>query len=269
MIEQAATTTAIDRAVELREALQVKPPGEIIMFLNALVYGEAGVGKTYLGGTADDDPRMSPVLFVDVEGGLATIRERKSIDVVTVRNMKQVEELYNRLYHSIENNSIYYKTVVIDSLTELADLDMRVVMKDSYQRNPDKVDVDVPSPREWGKVRNHIRLIVRAFRDLPCHVLYTAHVGTLAEEGQPTKFFPGFAGKLGKEVPGFMDVVGYMYSENKEGVIYRYMQVQGTRRVVAKDRTDTLGDVVENPSLPTMWDVINNGERISDKGDKS
>jgi hypothetical protein len=183
--------------------------------------------------------------------------------------MKQVEELYNRLYHSIENNSIYYKTVVIDSLTELADLDMRVVMKDSYQRNPDKVDIDVPSPREWGKVRNHIRLIVRAFRDLPCHVFYTAHVGVLSEEGQPTKYFPGFAGKLGKEVPGFMDVVGYMYSENKEGVIYRYMQVQGTRRVVAKDRTDTLGDVVENPSLPMMWDVINNGERISDKGEKS
>jgi phage nucleotide-binding protein len=261
MIEQAATTTAIDKAVELRETLQVKPPSEVIMHLNALVYGEAGVGKTYLGGTADDDARMSPVLIVDVEGGLATLRERKSIDVVTVRSMKQIEELYNKLYHSIDNNRIYYKTVVIDSLTELADLDMRVVMKDAYQRNPDKVDVDVPSPREWGKVRNHIRLIVRAFRDLPCHVLYTSHVGILAEEGQPTKYFPGFAGKLGREIPGFMDVVGYMYSDNKEGVINRYMQVQGTRRVVAKDRTDSLGDVIENPSLPMIWDMVVNGER--------
>lgn len=244
----------------LRESLQVKPPAEVVDWINALVYGEAGVGKTYLGGTADDDARMSPVLFVDVEGGLATIRQKHDIDVVTVRTMKAVEDLYNKLYHSIENDEIYYKTIVIDSLTELADLDMRTVMKEAYNRLPDKVDIDVPSPREWGKVRNHIRLIVRAFRDLPCHVLYTAHVGVLSEEGQPTKYFPGFAGKLGREVPGFMDIVGYMYSENKEGVIYRYLQVQGTRRVVAKDRTSSLDDVIENPDMPMIWDLIQNGQ---------
>jgi phage nucleotide-binding protein len=252
----AVKTPTKSSAEELRESLQVKPPTEVVSYINMLVYGEAGTGKTYLGGTADDDARMSPVLFIDVEGGTATIRQRESIDVVTIRSMKQIEDLYNKLYHSIDKNSIYYKTIVIDSLTELADLDMRVVMKDAYQRLPDKVDVDVPSPREWGKVRNHIRLIVRAFRDLPCHVLYTAHVGTLSEEGQPTKYFPGFAGKLGKEVPGFMDIVGYMYSEVKEGVIYRYMQVQGTRRIVAKDRTASLGGTIENPSLPMMWDLI-------------
>ena len=257
-----ATATATS---ELRDSLKVKPPDQVVDYINALVYGEAGVGKTFLGGTADDDPRMKPVLFVDVEGGLATIKARKGVDVVTLRSMKEIEELHGKLYHSIDKGGIYYKTLVIDSLTELADLDMRTVMKESYNKNPDKVDIDVPSPREWGKVRNHIRLIVRAFRDLPCHVLYTAHVGVFAEEGQPTKMFPGFAGKLAREVPGFMDIVGYMYSEtvreDGKAVIHRYMQVQGTRRVVAKDRTAALGEVVNDPTLPMMWDMIQKGNK--------
>jgi phage nucleotide-binding protein len=251
--------TAVAAKNELREALQVKPPHEVVDWINALIYGEAGAGKTFLLGTADDDKRMKPMLIVDVEGGLTTIKHRSEVDVVTVRTMKEVENLYNKLYHSIDKGGIYYKTVGIDSLTELADLDMRTVMKEAYQRLPDKVDIDVPSPREWGKVRNHIRLIVRAFRDLPCHVVYTAHIGVLAEDGQPTKYFPGFAGKLGREIPGFMDVVGYLYTDTKEGVVNRYLQVVGSRRVVAKDRTSTLGDVIENPTLPSMWDAILKG----------
>lgn len=245
---------------ELRDALSVKPPTEVVDWINLLVYGEAGVGKTFLGGTADDSPATSPLLVFDVEGGMQTLRKKPNVDVVPIRSMKDIELNYNKLYASIKNGKIYYKTVMIDSLPELADLDMRTIMKAAYKANPDKVDEDVPSPREWGKTRNHIRTIVRAFRDLPCHVIYTAHVSTFMEEGQPTRHFPSFAGKLGKEVPGFMDIVGYYYAETEpgSGVITRKLQIQGTRRVVAKDRTDALGGLVENPTMPMLWEMIQN-----------
>jgi hypothetical protein len=105
-----------------------------------------------------------------------------------------------------------------------------------------------------------MRKIVRAFRDLPCHVIFTASVATLQEEGQPTKYFPGFAGKLKTEIPGFVDVVGYLTAELDPftGVIDRKLQVAGTRRVVAKDRTSNLGDIITNPTIPGMWDRILN-----------
>lgn len=250
------TVTQIEQPT-LREILQVVSPSELVEWINMLVYGDPGAGKTFLGGTADDDPRTSPMLVADIEGGLTTLRHRQDIDVKPIRSMKEIEDLYNALYHSISDGRIYYKTVMIDSLNELADLDMRVIMKEAYARNPDKVDKDVPSMREWGKNRSHIRTIVRAFRDLPCNVIYTAQLATQQEEGQPNKYFPGFSGKLRTEVPGFMDIVGYLYPDTSGGTIERKLQVTGTRRVVAKDRTSSLGDVLVNPTIPMIWDLIN------------
>jgi len=252
-----AATNKADQ--ELRDSLQVKPPSETIDYLNVLVYGAPGVGKTYLAGTAEDDPLTSPVLFLDVEGGVVTIRHRKGIDVPpALKSIQEVETLYNTLYKSIKDGKLYYKTVVIDSLSELTDVDMRSIMRQAYQNNPDKVDKDVPSQREWGKARVHMRSIVRAFRDLPCNVIFTAQEATVQEEGQPTKYMPGFAGKLRTELPGFMDIVGYLYAENQGGEVTRKLQVQGTRRVVAKDRTSALGDVMENATIPHMWALIHN-----------
>lgn len=250
---------------ELRESLQVKPPSDVVDWLNILIYGEPGAGKTWLAGTAEDDPRTSPVLFLDIEGGVTTIRHRGKIDVPpNVKTIKEVEELYNKLFHSIgKDGTMYYKTIVIDSLSELTDVDMRSIMKDAYAKNPDKVDKDVPSQREWGKARSHMRSIVRAFRDLPCNVIFTASIATLQEEGQPTKYFPGFAGKLRTELPGFMDVVGYLYAENDQGVITRKLQLQASRRVVAKDRTSALGGVIENPTIPQMWEAIHSKNTLS------
>jgi AAA domain len=251
---------------ELMESLQTVPPSDVIEWFNALFYGDPGAGKTYLLGTAEDDERLRPILILDVEGGVTTLRHRPGIHVKRIRSMKELEDTYNRLYHAISNGRLPFRTVGIDSLTELADLDMKDIMRDAFAKNPDKVDKDVPSQREWGKSRAHIRTIVRAFRDLPCHVVYTASVATLQDEGQPTKYFPGFAGKLRTEVPGFMDIVGFLQPKNEGGVINRYLQVQGTHRVVAKDRTSSLGEVLTNTTLPQMWDLIHGSNSDNSTG---
>lgn len=271
-------TAAATQTQELREALGAVPPSEIVSWINLLVYGDPGAGKTHLAGTAADSPHTSPVLVLDVDGGVTTLRHRQEIDVVTIRSERQLRDSYNKLYHSIKDGKIHYKTVVIDSLTELASLGMKDIMVVAYNKNPETVDIQVPSQREWGKSRENIREIVRAWRDLPCNVIYCAHAGTLQEEDQPTKYFPGFAGKLRTDIPGFMDIVGYLYPDNQQGVVTRYLQVQGSRRVVAKDRTSALGDVVENPTVPMLWDMIHstnantNNTKIetqnAEKGDK-
>jgi hypothetical protein len=234
-----------------------------------LIYGEPGVGKTYLCGTAEDNPDTSPVLYLDIDGGVVTLRHRPSLHVLAVRSIDKIKrgemtmlginEIYEMLFQSIdrETGKMPYGTVVIDRLDELADIDMRYIMRDAYNRNPDKVDVDVPSPREWGINRSHVRKLVRAFKDLPCHVIFVAGVNSKDEEGQPTKYFPGFSGKLKTELTGFVDVVGYYYNEiSGTGEVQRKIQFQGTKRVQAKDRTGALGGEIIDPTIPLIWDMI-------------
>jgi hypothetical protein len=153
---------------------------------------------------------------------------------------------------------MHYKTVSIDNMGELASLDMKDIMEAAFNKNPDTTDKDVPSPREWGKTRNHMRDIVRAFRDLPCNTIMTAHVRTREEEGQPTAFFPSFSGQLRSDVPGLVDMVGYLYVDHlPKGGTVRKLQFAQTRRVIAKDRTGLFGGIVEDPTIPKLWDLIN------------
>ena len=242
-------------AEEIRDELGVKPPDELISWLNVLIYGEPGVGKTWLCGTADDDKATSPVLFMDVEGGVTTLRKRTGLDVVSVRNMTQIVEIHRKLHE----NPGYYKTVVIDSLTELQKLDMREIMKEASGRNPNQ-DEDVPSMREWGKSGERIRRVVRAYRDLPLNTIFTAHTIIDKDANNATIYSPSLPGKLRAELPGFLDIVGFMYTFIEDDNTIRRVQFQKTKTVTAKDRTDELGPYLDNTSIPFIWNMIHNNK---------
>lgn len=236
----------------MREKLEVGPPSAIVSHLNFLIYGEAGAGKTWLASTAQDHADTSPVLFLDVEGGTTTIRKRKDVDVKRVTSYEDMVEVHSMLY---KENDGYYKTVIIDSLSELQKFDMGAIMKELANRRPD-LDPDVPGMREWGKSSTRMRKIVRGFRDLPMHTIMTCLVDIDRDENNVLMFRPQLPGKLKVDIAGFMDIVGYLSStvENDERI--RKIQFAATRRVTAKDRTSSLGDVVHNPTIPELWKQI-------------
>lgn len=241
----------------LREKLNVKPPEESVSFISLLLYGEPGAGKTHLIGTAMDHPDTNPMLILDVDGGVTTIRKRANVDVIQVRTMKQLEDVHKEL---VNDTSGYYKTVAIDTITELQKLDMRTVMQEQHSKRPDTTDIYVPSPREWGKSGDRMRMIVRAYRDLPCHTIVSAHLGEEVTDSGKKKVYPSIPGKLKNELAGFFDIVGYLRvvsrKEGNEIVLDRSLQIVNTDGVVAKDRTSSLGSTVVNPSIPLLWEMI-------------
>jgi hypothetical protein len=168
--------------------------------------------------------------------------------------MKQIEEVHNEIANDSSN---YYKTVGIDSLTELQKLDMRTVMREQYNKRPESTDIYVPSQREWGKSGERVRMIVRAFRDLKVNTLVTALMSSDKDERTGVvSYFPSFPGKLRSELPGFFDVVALLTTFSEDGAVHRQLQLSKTQRVIAKDRTDSLGDVMTDPSIPLMWERI-------------
>lgn len=103
-------------AVSTLGGLAVESISDKVSYLNALIYGLSGVGKTTLAGSADLVPDMRPVLVIDIEGGTLSLR-RIAPDVKTVRveTWKQMQQVYDALL--VEDHP--YQTVILDSLTEI------------------------------------------------------------------------------------------------------------------------------------------------------
>jgi phage nucleotide-binding protein len=249
----------------LRERLGVKPPAESITWLNAMFHSEPGVGKTHLLGTAQDHKATSPLLVIDIDGGIATLRNRKDIDVIQVRSFKQLIDTYRELFSAIPANGkkFPYGTVGIDTLSELQQLDLVEVMK-AFSKINDKIDPDVPDQRGYGKSSTHMRTIVRAFRDLPCNTIFNCHSQSERDNNMRMMIQPKLVGKLRIDIPGFLDIVGYYRAEDNDGAIVRYMQFQKTETTTAKDRTGAFDPVEVDPTIPSLWDKLqgtNEGEK--------
>lgn len=218
-----------------------------------LVYGNPGVGKTVLAGSADVVPEMRPVLFLDVEGGTLSLRDRyPEVEVVRVQSWNDIQKVYDALF----NRQTEYKTVVVDSLTEIQKFSMYTIMDFVVRKDPDR-DPDVPSMREWGKNIEQIRKLVRAFRDLPINTIFTA----LEKSEKDTRtgvvsIKPYLSGKLADEVAGFMDIVSYQYTKVQDGEVKRLLLTSATEKQVAKDRTGRLPIVLEEPNMDKIYDVI-------------
>ncbi len=235
-------------------SLPVSPVQDLPQHFNMLVYGDPGVGKTVLAGSAAAVEELSPVLIIDIEGGTLSLRERHpSVDVVRIRSWPDL----NELYAALKKGEGGYKTLVVDSLSEMQKFGMYFIMREALQKDPDR-DPDLPGIGEWGKNTEQMRKFVRAFRDLPMNVIFTALVNTSQDKRGRQHFKPGMSAKLASEVAGFLDVVCYMYlkeSELEEGEQLRMLLTMATETVIAKDRTDKLPPAIQNPTMQSIYDI--------------
>lgn len=230
--------------------LEVRPVQERSAFFNMMFYGDSGTGKTTLAGSADEVPAMRPVLFIDIEGGTESLRHSyPEVETVRVTTWKEMQNVYNVLYEGKHG----YKTVVLDSLTEIQKFNMYTIMDSVVQKRPD-LDPDVPSMREWGKNLEQLRKMVRGFRDLEMHTIFTAlNKSEKDQKTGVTSMKPSLSGKLADEVAAFLDVVCYYYvkqiGDGEDAEFRRLLLTQKTDAQVAKDRTGKLPMIIEDPNL--------------------
>jgi hypothetical protein len=226
--------------------------------INLMVFAESGWGKTTLAGSADAVPAMRKVVMLDFEGGdLSLSHSYPDVDVVPIGDWDDAQSTYNDLFAGGHG----YGTVIVDSLTEIQKLCMYWVMGRVLDDKPDREEF-VPSMREWGINLEMMRKFVRAMRDLPINVIFTALV---QEDKNPKTGMvvkkPSLTGKLKNEVAAFLDVVVYGYFletvENNETVQKRLLLTKSTDSIIAKDRTGRLPMVVEEPTMKQLYTLFN------------
>lgn len=235
-------------------------------YVNVIIYADSGTGKTVLSGSADAVPEMSPVIFVDIEGGTFSLRAfYPGVHIVRIKSWAEMQDLYSAL----RRGDHPYKTVVLDSLTEIQKFAMNEIMREVVEKDPDR-DSEVPSIREWGKSGEQIRRLVRGFRDLPMNVIFTALV---VEDKHPKTgkmtYRPSLPGKLAREVPGYVDLVLYMYKkeipnpiEGEKPINARLLLTSATEEYVCKDRSNNLPPVLVEPTMRLIYDAVH-GKQIT------
>jgi phage nucleotide-binding protein len=226
---------------------------ETVDFLNILFYGESGVGKTILAASADAVAAMSPVLLIDFEAGTWSIKDKyPNVDILRPSKWDDLGTVWD----TIRQNPSRWRTIVIDSITEMQKFNMSGIMKKLVIDKPDR-DPDVSGLQEYLKSGEQVRRFVRAMRDLPVNVIFTAL--DAADEDQQThirRTTPDLPGKLKGQVAGFLDIVGYYYKKRVGDEIKRCLLVTGTDKQIAKDRSDKLPPVMVDPTMTEIHKTI-------------
>jgi len=227
---------------------------------NMLVYGDSGVGKTTLAGSSDDVPEMRRVLFLDIEGGMLSLKDfYPDVESIRIKSWSDMQLVYDELYAGNHG----FNTIVIDSLTEVQKMSMDKIMKRLVEEHQER-DADVPGIREWNINIEQTRKFVRAFRDLPVNTIFTALGKT--DRNQMTGAIrrkPYLSGKVADEVAGFLDIVAYLYNIEHEGDNIRALLCGATQDTVAKDRTNKLAQVIQKPTMSAIWNAVK-GLKVND-----
>lgn len=227
-------------------------------YMKALIFGPGGYGKTTFLGTAQKDPRTSPMLLLDYEGNTESLRGL-DIDIKPIRDWNDFNETLQYLRHEKHG----YKSIGIDSLTEvnLWALNARVL-----ERSATRGDDEQPELQDFGHVLTQMRRLIRVFRDLPMHVFYTAIDDTEPEPGEGNVKIPMMVGRMKREIGALMSVVGCLAiqeTQNPDKTLTkeRVLLLHDIPRYRVKARTawqahDSVPEILSNPTVGRLLDVI-------------
>jgi hypothetical protein len=137
-----------------------------------------------------------------------------------------------------------FRSVVLDSMTEL------------QKRLVDAVSgIAQPTMQQWGEVLRRMEDKARAFRDLAVREdnPLEAVIAICLSHKRDEQVRPYVKGALELSLPGFFDVVAFMYTDQDEatGVISHRGLIAPLNGIVAKDRTNMLIQTY-GPALPEV-----------------
>ncbi len=179
-------------------SIQVSRTGgtEYGRYIKALVCGDPGAGKTRFGRTWPNP------YYVNANAGLMSIA-RDNLAFTTVTQVGQVEEILRALQQEAKVREqmlgVPVETVIIDTFDDIQRMLIAERLKTERKESMAQAD--------WGWLGDQCRGLVRAFRNLDMHVIFTCHIKTVQDEDSGKTYVkPQLQGAFVDEIAGYVDL---------------------------------------------------------------
>jgi len=219
-------------------AINLKRTGGDASFVNILVYGPSGAGKTSLIRTLPNP------IILSAESGLLSIAD-SNLPYIEISDMAGLREAYSWLIGSDEAKG--FESVALDSISEIGE----VVLAAEKKATKD--------PRQaYGAMAETMAELIRAFRDLPNrHVYFSAKVEKTQDDQGRLLYAPSMPGaKVGQSLPYYFDeVLALRVEKDAEGTTQRALMCDTDGLWTAKDRSGKLA-AWEAPDLGAIISKI-------------
>jgi hypothetical protein len=234
--------------VQIQKPSEIKETGECLA-----LYGVAGSGKTTLAATATRSALGSPLLYVDVEGGVRAIRHLDDVDVLEVGSWSELESIRREI--KLQRHD--YKCIVFDNMSEMQAMNMKHI-----------VGNETPQIQHWGKSTADLLAFTREMRDLTSRsdlnvILIAWDYPEKEESTGIVKRQIGFTPSLAEKFPGIINTVGHITIKNNPPFYTRMLGFAPGPRTDAKLRRSQIDSAMSIPleipfglDQPLMADLL-------------
>ncbi len=227
-------------------------------WVNILVYGRNGAGKTRFAATAPN------VIIGDVNEQGTRSAKGSGAKKFPIDKWSDVGDLYWYL----KSGEHDFESVALDTITALNRLCLQMVLGEAEDRDPNR-ETGMPDRRAYGRAGELMRSQLLAFRNLPMHVIFTAQERVIKDEDtdEPVLHTPDLPGGSRGIAMGSVSIIGRVFRKEvkfrKKGskeIETRWedrMLVGPHEEFDTKDRTNNLGQVVRRPTMQLVIDANN------------
>lgn len=255
-----------------------------------VVYSPPGFGKSTFAATAGLVPEMRNILHVNTGDEIEALKGAENLrllgtdivgvpkpDHVDFTTLSDLERL--RWYLATEEHG--YKTVIIDTISRIAQMVLDQTVARSIKQNPTMSNgamrgLDDTNRDDYGKVSKGMKRVIGNFRDLPMHVIILAHARIFTYDNAPNQTKPDMSEGIADSLCGMFSTVGYLSPTalikkgekgevikdkdgNPEKEYHRKLVFESRNGVYAKDRSpgNKLGKEILDPTMQTIYTLLN------------
>lgn len=151
-----------------------KPISEVKYHGSTTLYGRSGSGKTTLAATYP-----KPILYFNIrDNGTDSIADIDDIDVVEITSSEELKDQILWLHKQANRGKLIYKTVVLDTMTQL----QSILVEEMGEKIKARLESKKKRPgefgslqlQEWGIIAGDMKAVIMDIRNLPLESVFIA-----------------------------------------------------------------------------------------------